>query len=60
MARLLTLATMLVTLHFGGAAAMHQDAIDAFHSVNAGLNSLSNDETSTLVNLHNSLPPNGS
>lgn len=60
MARLLTLAAMLVTLSFGGASALHQDAIDAFHPVNAGLNSLSNDVTSTLVTLQNSLPINGS
>jgi hypothetical protein len=51
---------MLVTLYFGGLSAMHQDAIDGFHSVNAGLNSLSHDVTSTLVNLHKSLPSNGS
>lgn len=60
MARLFILATTLITLHFGGAAAMQQDAIDAFHSAHAGLNSLSNDVTSTLVNLHNSLPSDGS
>jgi hypothetical protein len=60
MARLLTLATMIVTLSFGGVSAIQQDAVDAFHSAQSGLNSLSNDATSTLVNLHNTLPPNGS
>jgi len=56
MARLLTLITMLVTLHFGGASALHQDALDVFHSAQSGLNSLSNGVSSDLVNLHNSLP----
>ena len=60
MARLLTLITVLVTLHFGGVAALHQDALDALHFTHSGLNSLSNQVTSDLVNLHNSLPSNGS
>jgi hypothetical protein len=51
-ARLLVLTLSLLTLHFGGASALHQDVLDAYTSVHTGLNSLSNDVTGDLVNLH--------
>jgi hypothetical protein len=55
MARLLTLTTMLLTLHFGGASALCQDAHDAFVYAHTDLNSLSQSVTSDIVNLHSSL-----
>jgi hypothetical protein len=54
-ARLLVLTLSLLTLHFGGVSAVHQDAMDAIRSVNTGLNSLSYDVTGDIVNLHNHL-----
>ena len=54
-ARLLVLTLSLLTLHFGGVSALHQDALDAVTSVHTGLNSLSNDVTGDIVNLHNHL-----
>jgi hypothetical protein len=54
-ARLLVLTLSLLTLHFGGVSALHQDAWDAVASVQTGLNSLSNDVTGDIVNLHNHL-----
>lgn len=52
MARLLVLTLSLITLYFGGASALHQDAVDAVTSVHTGLNSLSHDVTNDIVNLN--------
>jgi hypothetical protein len=51
MARLLTLALTLVTLHFGGASAIQQDATAAFQFAHSNLSSLANQVTSDIVNL---------
>jgi hypothetical protein len=55
MTRLLVLTLTLLTLRFGGVSALHQDARDAVYSVHTGLNSLSNQVTSDIENLHSSL-----
>jgi hypothetical protein len=63
MTRLLVLTLTLMTLRFGGAAALHQDATDAVQSVHAGVSSLSNQVTSDIVNLPTTLsdsPSSGS
>jgi len=56
MSRLLMLASMLATLHFGGASAICQDVQDAYQFAHSSINLLSNQVTSDIVNLHNSLP----
>ena len=56
MSRLLTLASMLATLYFGGASAICQDAQGAYRLAHSSLNSLSNQVTSDILNLHDSLP----
>ncbi len=55
MARLLMIASVLFTLHLGGASVLSQDAQDAFQFAHTNLNSLSNHVTYDIVNLHNSL-----
>jgi len=56
MSRLLTLASMLATLHFGGASAICQEVQGAYQFAHSTFNSLSNQVTSDILNLHNSLP----
>jgi hypothetical protein len=46
---------MLLTLSFGGAHALVQDAQDAYRYVHTEMNMLSNGVTNDLVNLHGSL-----
>jgi hypothetical protein len=54
MTRLLVLTLTLLTLRFGGVSALHQDALDAVHSVHTSFNSLSNQVTSDIENLQSS------
>ena len=56
MPRLLTLVSMLAALHFGGASAISQDAHGAYQFVHSSLNSLSDQVTSDILHLHDSLP----
>jgi hypothetical protein len=51
-ARLLVLASMLLTLSLGGASALRQDAQDGYWAAHNGLNALSDQVTSGIVNLH--------
>lgn len=60
MARLLILTLTLLTLRFGGAAVLHQDAWDSVRSIHTELNSLSNQVTSDIVNLHTTLSSSAS
>ena len=62
MARLLVLASMILSLSLGGASALRQDAQDGFWAAHNGLNSLSNQVTSDIVNLHTDIsgPSSGS
>jgi hypothetical protein len=55
MARLLTLALTLMTLHFGAASAIQQEAKATYQFAHSNLNSLSNQVTSDIVNLHTAL-----
>ena len=55
MSRLILLTLTLITLSFGGASALHQDAVDAVQSAHSDLNSLSNGVTSDILNLQSSV-----
>ena len=55
MSRLVLLTLTLITLSFGGASALHQDAVDAVQSAHRDLNSLSNGVRSEILNLSSSL-----
>lgn len=57
MARLFALGAIALALFFGGASAVQRDAHDAWHSVDSTTNTMSNNVTNGIVNLHNNLPP---
>lgn len=51
---------MILTLFLGGGSALRQDAVDGYWSVHNGMNTLSNQVTGALTNLHNDLPGSNS
>jgi len=56
MARLLILATTLLTLHFGGASALAHEAQGGLQQLRGQVNSASNGITNDIVHLHDHLP----